>query len=196
MLKLQQNLGACVMDDGCQSNRIVEQAGGQNGIFQLPQAGFVHDAVANDEESGTVAAGAFLIKCDEPRVQEVLLFKAGFDGSHDDPVFQEVRSHLQRQKQMRIGGHELVKLLQMVDAERHQHGRHDVETWLQVVCLIVEEYVRPDGLEKRLLVEAVKQKELCSAHAEAFERGDQTFFARRPPCCDDGNANGRFKIRI
>lgn len=106
MLKLQQNLGACVMDDGCQSNRIVEQAGGQNGIFQLPQAGFVHDAVANDEESGTVAAGAFLIKCDEPRVQEVLLFKAGFDGSHDDPVFQEVRSHLQRQKQMRIGGHD------------------------------------------------------------------------------------------
>ena len=48
----------------------------------------------------------------------------------------------------------LGKLLQMMDAEGHQHGRHDVEARLQVVRLVVEEDVRPDGLEKRLLVEA------------------------------------------
>ena len=46
----------------------------------------------------------------------------------------------------------LGKLLQMMDAEGHQHGRHDVEARLQVVRLVVEEDVRPDGLEKRLLV--------------------------------------------
>ena len=106
VLKLKKDLGARLMDDGCQANRIVEQAGRQDGVLEIPQTSFVHDAVAEDEEPRPVATRAFLVELHDARVEVVLLFEACLNGGHDDPVLQEVRSHLERQKQMRIGGHD------------------------------------------------------------------------------------------
>ena len=56
--------------------------------------------------------------------------------------------------------------------------------------------MRPDGLEKRLLVETVEQKELRGAHAEAFQCGDQALLAGRASSRHDGDADGGLEVRV
>ena len=62
----------------------------------------------------------------------------------------------------------LGKLLQMMDAEGHQHGRHDVEARLQVVRLVVEEDVRPDALRNGCLSRPSSRKSSAALMPKLF----------------------------